>query len=345
MQIHRLTNAPFAQQLSNGCIRFGRARYYQMQEVVFADESIGDKLECVSHMTVNTVIDTTQEPTSTQVNLAKMGILSVSGNSRVTFSDTQIYKEVDCYISCWTTIANPPLKGVGADYDSRVTAAGAKTLCQYLWSHGKLQSDGLPVSTKFHSLRSGRVYYEPMNHDVAENPLPAPNPFRKRLKYSDQHEYRLVIFPKYNLGVDFITITCPEATNMLSVTQLSDTSAHANDPSHCSPHDRIHSLTAIVEEWKNRQSALDSKYEMALHGVRSQPFGDDAAHTFKAIFDAKLEEQRRLEKDFDLKHLASLRRHLFEVRCEPYNERLDKAIARGQGGAQLIRMYLMSNSL
>ena len=344
MRIHRLTESRYADRMLEGQLRFGRARYYQMQEAVFADESIGDKLECVFHAIVNAEIDTSQGVTSTQQNLAAMGFLNISGNSRVTISNSQIYRELDCYLSCWTTVDNPTLDGVGSTYDCRVTAKGAKTLRHLLWARGTVQPDGLPVPSQFRSLASGRVYYEPMEYDVAETTLPSPNPFRKRLKYRNQSEYRLVLFPTASLGLDFITVNCPEAASLLSIAHLPKPTQATAELSRTEVGDFSNSLDSIVRDSMNLQKELDRRYDQQLDQIRLLPHSSVAMQTYKAVNEAKLSEQRQLEHDFDRRHLQTLRRRLFEARREPHDERLDKAIAREQGSSRLIQIYTMSQA-
>ncbi len=342
MRIHRLTELRFADGLLEGQFRFGRARYYQMQEVVFADESIGDKLECVSHTTVNADIDTSQGVSPTQSNLAAMGFLNVSGNSRVTISNSQVYRELDCYISCWTTIEDPTLDGAGSTYDCRVTASGGKTLSHLLWAHGTLRPTGHSIQAQFRSLVSGRVYYEPLEYDVAETALPSPNPFRKRLKYSNQFEYRLVLFPTTTIGSDFITVDCPEAASLLNLARLPKRTSATGENSAADARDTSKLLDSLVQEWVSRQKELDRKYDDQLDQIRLISHSSGAVQAYKAVIEAKRAEQIQLEHNFDQSHLRTLRRLLFEARREPHDERLDKAIARGQGSSRLIHIYMMS---
>jgi hypothetical protein len=207
-----------AEAMLKGSFRFGRMRYYQMLEVVFDDDSIGDVEEGLSSATVSVTINEENSNSPIVKNLANF--IKVSGTSQVELENATFIHQTDCYICCWSTTKSPDLSGAGSSYDTCVTSSGAKSLAHYLSRFGVERESGLPLTELFGRIAAGRVHYHDSTHDLSNNPLPNGNPFRKRKKYQNQSEYRIVLFPKQPLNLDFVMIDCSSASSLLSAESI-----------------------------------------------------------------------------------------------------------------------------
>jgi hypothetical protein len=341
MQIHRLLTKNHAESLLQGSFRFGRLRYYQMLEIVFEDESIGDAQEGTVSAVVNAIItsDNTNDPV--RASLEKSGIISVSQNSSIEFRNSTFNNEIDCFVSCWSTLATPDLTGTGSTYDTCVTAAGAKSITHYLNSLGVERESGSNILELFDPIVSKRMQYYDVAHDMATGPLPGGDPFRKRTRYQHQAEYRLVLVPRTKIAADFVHIECPQATEFLSSTPIERSPDVAPNPPDLHPGVEYFQqlLSSILAAWHRIQNELTISDDQAFRAncVASRSAFDAAV--WRAVQDASLARRTVALAEFDHVHLKNLRRCLFELRCMPLNESLDRALAHGASSERLIRVY------
>lgn len=342
MQIHRLLSKDHSESLLRGSFRFGRLRYYQMLEVVFEDESIGDAQEgsVSSVLSASITPDHVDDPVRT--NLERSGFITVKGNASVEIRDATFTNEVDCFVCCWSTSTAPDLSGTGSAYDTCVTAAGAKSLTHYLNKFGVERESGSKILELFDPIESRRVQYHDSAHNMATGPLPSGNPFRKRSRYRHQAEYRLVLIPRAKIAADFVYIDCHQAAELLSSTPVgrSQTAAFTatDKPAGASYYEQL--LAAILEEWRQCQDALATKNDLPLATHQAtNGSGFDAIAAWRADCEAWQARRNAALAEFDRVHLKSLRRCLFELRTAPFNEHLDRALAHGASSDRLIRLY------
>jgi len=337
MQIHRLLTKTHSESLLRGSFRFGRLRYYQMMEIVFADESIGDAQEGTVSALVSTNItpDNTGDPV--RASLAKSSFIHVDENASIEIRNATFRNEVDCFVCCWSTSATPDLSGTGSAYDTRVTAAGAKSLAHYLNSLGVERESGSKILELFAPIASGRVQYRDLVHDMATGPLPSGDQFRKRTRYRHQSEYRLVLIPRATIAADYVYIECPQAAELLKSAPVKRSQAVALNASPTPPGDEYFQqmFSSILAVWRQLQRELANNDYLAFSASRSTL--DVAA--WRADQDASLARRTAALAEFDHVHLKNLRKCLFALRKPPLNEALDRALARGASSDRLISRY------
>lgn len=336
MQIYRLMEKEHSGSLLRGSFRFGRLRYYQMREVVFEDESIGDAQEGVVSAAPVTAIFTDGEAIDTaSTNLAKSGFIDYQGGTAMFFGTT-FTKEIDCFVSSWSTSATPDLSGAGAAYDTCVIAAGAKSLAYYLSNLGVESKSRSRIQELFKPILARRVQYQDSTYNFSECPLPDADPFRKRTRYRYQSEYRLLLIPRTAISADFVTIDCPQAAHLLrsvpvQPSQVAELNAPAV-PSDTSYYQKL--LSSILEAWWQLQGQLnlDDRTRLATDS-------DLDAVAWRTSRDAWLIHRTAVLAEFDRTYLKKLRRCLYELRKAPLNEFLDRVLARGASSDGLISAY------
>lgn len=341
MQIHRLLTKAHSESLLRGSFRFGRLRYYQMLEVVFEDESIGDAQEGVvsAMLSVNITPDNADDPV--RLNLAKSHFISVSGNARVEIENATFRNELDCFVCCWSTSATPDLSGTGAAYDTCVTASGAKSLTYYLNNFGVERESGSKILDMFAPIASGRVQYHDYAHDMATGPLPSGDPFQKRTRHRHQAEYRLVLIPRTLIAADFVYVECHPAAELLSsgpVGRSQTVAFNATTPPEGAEYfDQL--LSSILEAWRRLQQALATNDDLGFNVYPATHRGVFDAAVWRANREASNARRTAALAEFDHVHLKKLRRCLFELRRPPFNEALDRALAHGAASDRLIRLH------
>lgn len=341
MQIHRLLNKTHSESLLRGSFRFGRLRYYQMLEVVFDDESIGDAQEGAVSAVVSTKLTPENMDDPVRKSLAESGFITVRGNSSIEIRNTTFTNEVDCFVCCWSTSTTPELSGTGSAYDTCVTAAGAKSLAHCLNSFGVERESGSKILDLFAPILSGRVQYSDTEHDMATGPLPSGDPFRKRTRYRHQAEYRFVLIPRAKIAADFIYVECHPATELLKSAPFARTqtvtSTATDKPAGTEYYQQL--LSSILEAWRQLQDTLafNSDMRFTTHPAPSGSDFDAAAR--RASHEERLARRITASTEFDRVHLKNLRRCIFELRNAPCNEPLDDALARGASSDRLIRLY------
>lgn len=341
MQIHRLLTKPHSESLLQGSFRFGRLRYYQMLEIVFEDDSIGDAHEGSISSVVNTKLTPKNINDPVRVNLKKMGFIDMDESSSVEISNYTFRNEVDCFVCCWSTSEAPTLSGTGSAYDTRVTAAGGKTLAHYLSKFAVERESGRKLNDLFFPIASGRVHYCDLVHDMASGPLPSGDPFRKRNHYQHQLEYRLVLIPRSTISADFVHIECPQASELLASMPINRVQVVAPIPASTGP-GREHFqqlLETILAAWQQVQDALARKEDHAFKISRLAGQSDSNLADWRADWEASLARRTAALAEFDRVHLKNLRRCLFELRSRPLNDALDRALARGASSDRLISLY------
>lgn len=309
-----------------------------MLEVVFEDSSIGDAHEGTTSTVINTTISSENYGDPIHKNLAKSGIISVSGNSRIEIKDMTIRNETDCFVSCWSTSQTPHLAGVGLTYDACVTCGGAKSLAHYLGKYGIDRESGKAVRDLSRTLASGRVQYLDLQHDFATGPIPSGDPFRKRTRYRQQSEYRFVLVPLKPINTDVLWVDCPQATELLRETPIERTADATADaatvPNQIEDYQQV--LDVLIQEWQDMQRQLSLKDDLereASWAARNRAFD---AQVWRAMMDASMARRQAAQADYDRRHLKQLRRCLFELRKPPLNDWLDRALARGASSEGLI---------
>ncbi len=341
MQIHRLLTQSHSELLLRGSFRFGRLRYYQMLEIVFEDESIGDAQEGVASVVLSTNIAPGNTDDPVRANLAKGGFIHVTGNSSIEIRNTTFRNEVDCFVCCWSTSATPELSGTGSAYDTRVTATGAKSLAHYLNRFAVERDSGSKLTELFMPVAARRVQYCDAVHDMATEPLPSGDPFRKRARYRHQSEYRLVLEPKVTIAADFVHIECPQASELLKSSPIERSQVAnpipATQPKSAEYFQQI--LSSIFAAWEKLQQALMNREKLESSGYRNITRGSCDAATWPADPVASLTRRNAALAEFDRVQLKDLRRCLFELRKPPLNEALDRALAQGASSERLIHLY------
>lgn len=337
MQIHRLLWRPHAESLLRGSFRFGRLRYYQMLEVVFEDASIGDAQEGTTSALVSTKITPENQDDPVRLNLSRSGFITASGNASIEIRNAKFAHETDCFVCCWSTSSTPDLSGAGAAYDTCVTATGAKSLAHYLESFGVERDSGYSLRDLFQPILAGRVQYLDLDHDMAAGPLPSGDPFRKRTRYRSQFEYRLVLVPRKTISADFLWVDCPQAAEFLQSTPVEQIVAQAQFTKELEDSEQI--LNGLLEEWRRVQNELSTIEEREFNVGRIVPGDAFHAAAWHATQEALHARRMAAWAEFDKAHLKQLRRCLFALRKAPFNDALDRALARGAASHRLIQAY------
>lgn len=349
MQIYRLIENKYAQSLLRGEFRFVRLRVYQMREIVFEDDSIGDVEEGAASSKFGFEFTPESQGAPIRKTLEEKGLMKVSGGSRVDAKTISIRSEVDCFVSCWSVSSKPDLSGVGSRYDTCVTASDAVTLAHLLYTQGVEFETGQSVGSVFLPIRFDEVDYLDREFDIAAGVLPSGDPFVKRRKYSKQAEYRFVLFPRSPVNADAVTVKCPTATALLSSRAVTPTCVEKvfDHPERISAHWRSE-LDMLVESWRVLQTKLHEEDERGMAGIRhlfQSQVGSDrgafhavraAATAVHAVQEASMARRREAISEFDRLHLMRLRRCLFELRKSPYNDLLDRLLAHGHTSEQLM---------
>ena len=337
MQIHRLLTEPHAKSLLQGSFRFGRLRYYQMLENVFADESIGDAQEgaVTASLSVNITPENMNDPI--RINLEKSGFIKVSGNSSVEIHNATLRNEIDCFVCCWSTSPTPNLSGTGSGYDTSVTATGAKSLAHYLNNLGVERESGSKIPDLFFPIVAGRVQYGNFDYDMTNGPLPSGNPFQKRTRYQYQSEYRLVLRPRKTIDSDFVTIECPQAAELLKSASIKSSQVAMTNTFQTTEYleELEELLFSILAAWHELEFNKDLWLQPRIK-ANQKAF---AAETWRADVEKSQAIRTEAMAKFDHMHLNDLQRCLFELRKPPFNDALDLALAHGASSDRLIHLY------
>lgn len=341
MQIHRLLTKEYAEYHLRGSFRFGRLRYYQMLEIVFEDQSIGDAQEG----TISTVFDAKLTPENKGEpiweNLAKSGIVLSGENPSIHIRNTTITSEIDCFVCCWSTSASPDLSGTGSTYDTRVIAAGAKSLAYYLNTSGVERESGSKVLELFYPILSRRVQYSDSVPDLAAGPMPRGDPFRKRLRYAKQAEYRLVLIPRETISADFVHIECRQAAELLrsAPVERAETVTQKSATKRLGAEYYQQLLSSILAAWKQFDQEFAINGDLGFRVPQSTGRGIIDVQAWREKQEEAYARRTAALAEFDKAHLKNLQRCLFELRTPPLNEALDRALASGKSSDWLIRHY------
>jgi hypothetical protein len=179
-------------------IRFGRLRYFQLCEVLYNDQFIGDRFEGAARTNIQNVV-IGREDTEIKRQLEEARVVKSDGHGDIRFGHISVINEVDCFVFC---LFQGPL-AVGVDlygkkdarsYDDCVQVTDIDALGAAI-AAGTIGGEKV---TDLFVVRGGQVGYEgdgQFAYDALLR-LETGDPFRKRELYSDQQEFRFVLFPK-----------------------------------------------------------------------------------------------------------------------------------------------------
>lgn len=330
MKLYKMMKAPYAKSLvETGDFMFRRLRYYRMLEAVFGDPSIGDIEEGVTSATVSAEIGPHNRDTKVSKNILASARINAStaGNATVTMSNVKINNTNDNYfVYCFSMVANPDLSYTGSSYDAKITLARATALKHYLNTFGTEKSTGTAVTSMFDPIQARPVVYDDFQYDAALGPLPAGDPFRKRKRYKNQSEYRFALNPRQTILKDSVVISCPRARELLSFDSL-PVALHPEQERKDKQYYKD-LLDSILNSWKYYSDQC-SHLEFPNPKIEGQ-------------VSRYMELKSKIIAEFDEHHRTDLLRCLFELRKEPYDDRLDSALARAAESDHLIRMYNFS---
>jgi hypothetical protein len=98
-------------------------------------------------------------------------------------------------------------------------------------------------------------------------------------------------------------------------------------------------LRSIIDEWNKMEVPLAADGNFAPVNFWKKGRNNFDPNKWREFHDARRVEREAAIVEFDKRYLKDLRKCLFALRTPPFNEQLDKAIARGANSEWLIRFY------
>ncbi len=206
---------------------------------------------------------------------------------------------------------------------------------------GVERESGISLRNLFRPIAAGRVQYIDLAHDLATGPLPSGDPFRKGTRYRSQSEYRFVLIPLKPISADFIWVDCPQARGLLQAASIQRDQEKISDgavrPKEDENHERV--LTLLIEKWQRLQSELSVRDALEREAFWKSHNSTIDAETSRATIEASHAGRIAAQAEFDRMHLKELRKCLFVLRKPPFNDSLDRALARGASSERLISAF------
>lgn len=196
-----------------GSFKFGRLRHYQLLEIVYDDEEIGDRNEGTSVSTASAKLDGSPEAETARMALAAAGGPMVAPGVGVTFENFQMISFEDAFVLSLSI--GMPASLIGK-YDGCIAITDVESLAATLWSHGEW--NGCPLPDSFSEIRYQPITYDWTEHNLLQAGHPTPSAFRKAAKYAQQAEYRIALTPRGTIERSDVFITCdqPHLADMLT---------------------------------------------------------------------------------------------------------------------------------
>jgi hypothetical protein len=335
MEIYRFTRKAWAEQLCGGSLRFGRLKYYQLLEAVFNDAAVGDRHEGKASTKID--FDPSGGPSDSEIYDRIIDTGAIVGPMGSWVASGNIFtREVDSFISCWSTKSDNGIEGMGADYDSRVALDDPQAFADAIWESGVEMVSGSPVSTLFHRIEHGIVHYSARTFDITKEAAGEPSVFIKRPDYQSQAEYRFALFPKDKIARDNVVISCPRAGDLLHMTYLGESPGTGEKSDYFDP---ATVLADIVSRFAALTNVLRERQDIKLKAVQVIPVTEEVVANWQAVMAACNEYEADKKMEFDKSHRPKLLKALFALRRENApNEGLDRAILQEYPTSILLKL-------
>jgi hypothetical protein len=220
MEAFKFLSEKHVENLRAGNFRLGRLRYFQLLELAFGDTSIGDANEGKQVTRVDVPASGAERATMLE-RLKDCGAMDLGGVTDAIVQGCRVVSQADGFVLCCsvgdlaalTAELTTGSNGV-QPYDACVRICDVDALASEFVNTAQLD-DGRALGEAFECLGKGVVRYDAAEADMRDGPAAPADPFRKRVRYRAQSEYRFFFKPRKAIERDFLFIHCPGAARLL----------------------------------------------------------------------------------------------------------------------------------